>query len=182
MWTHSWPLCASTSCVLRPGVAMAWNSRNKRPGLAFAACSPPKMDCPVSTHWFWRPDFHWKRTSTVCDCMCTCVWCAAFSCAFSIQDHAGYDELYPVISCHVSDACRNPNSLCSSVKHPNCLAFARQTLQMIIDAKAWSGHQRFLPTLPRLSEERLQRNRFLTYLKSDIWCRQVVQLNQHHVL
>ena len=48
--------------------------------------------------------------------------------------------------------------------------------------KAWSGHQRFLPTLPRLSEERLQRNRFLTYLKSDIWCRQVVQLNQHHVL
>ena len=133
---------------------MAWNSRNKRPacrappeniqsqrvGLAFAACSPPKMDCPVSTHWFWRPDFHWKRTSTVCDCMCTCVWCAAFSCAFSIQDHAGYDELYPVISCHVSDACRNPNSLCSSVKHPpNCLAFARQTLQMIIDAKGLIG-------------------------------------------
>lgn len=43
-------------------------------------------------------------------------------------------------------------------------------------------YQRFLPTLPKLSEEHLQRNMFLTYLKSDILCRQVVQLNQHHVL
>ena len=87
MWTHSWPLCARLHAFWGQELPfMAWNSRNKRPacrappeniqsqrvGLAFAACSPPKMDCPVSAHWFWRPDFRWKRTSTVHMRM---VWC-----------------------------------------------------------------------------------------------------------